>query len=195
MLFVAHKTSTKLGEVNDVKKLDRFFFGYAGWWIRVAAFFGVTRWQLIVGWIYGGFGIYFIPPGKIHDVSLDRMMLMSVVTIVVAMMYVWFVKGCYREDNIFSEKLLVASRPNRLFFLFLWLVLSIYRTLLAEPIWYEVILMLLRIPLLVFLWPYFCLHQSPKDPVTLKSWVKGLVDRIRTALTPAPKPSPALSPT
>ncbi len=159
-------------------RIDNLLLKIAGWLIRIAAFFGIDRWNLIVIWIFVSFqALNFAPELKDFTKS-------AIFGIFIGFMALFPASHCYREGNILSNNPLIVNRGYRLFqFLVFW-TMSLLLLLLPHQLF---VVNILRIAMPVYLWPWFCLNQSPKDPLTLRSLVKSMIKKI---LSPSPKPVP-----
>lgn len=185
-----------------VEKIDSALFHYAGWLIRAAAFFGISRWQLIVGWIWvSGLATYTL-------FAVNPLILVILVAIITTVHTetrrdgeIQQAKRCYREDEVFASELPDNAVGRVLTVLGLipftlllsgietWMFLLCHLVYAATPLAIGII-MLVKVVLPHEYWYYFCLHQSPKDPVTLRKLVEQLMANIRKALTPTPQPQP-----
>ena len=189
-----------------VVKIDSMLFRYAGWLIRVAAFFGINRWQLIVIWI--------LVSGIILLLLYASAPLLIVLGMPVACgLYSETKKDgdlerarkSYREDDTLSEDM-PQTAFLRVVIVFLWIIVTLFisgfLTWLAVSVGFVqgntpaivIAIALLKITLPHEYWYYFCLHQSPKDPVTLRQLAKSLAAKVRKALSPTPQPRLAPQP-
>jgi len=156
--------------------IDNFLIRIAGRIIKIGAFFGITRWQLIVFWIIAGNEVYMMESNMIFHFCF----------VVINSVFLFFVaKIHYREDDILSHFSPPTSR-----------VLPLFITLLTSFVFQGshsltafIITAILKISFPIMFWLYFCLNQSPKNPLTLKSIVKSFVNKLtspasRPVLTP-----------
>lgn len=188
-----------------MEKLDNMLFLIAGRLIRVVAFFGITRWQAIVIWIYVSIPITFMIPMD-YKLGLNK----AIFFLLLAMMagLYWSpiilkdVRQCYREDNIKANNPLLQYWKYRIVFIVFLLVfpsLSMFLVSISDPKLIPSatamsVFLVLKLALPVGFWLYFCLNQSPKNPVTLRGLIRSLAAKLRKALTPTPLPRPVPQP-
>ena len=170
----------------------------AGWLIRASAFVGITRWQLVLGWIYTSAFIYFMP------FSISNGVVPFV--IVFALLFesngscscVTRARQLYRDDDVLSSGLQMSASQRLLEVAAFTLVGFILTKFITSKLiafhfirpatgYYLNIIYCLKVFLPHIFWIYFCCHQSPKNPITLRSVFKST---LRAILSPIPKPVP-----
>lgn len=161
------------------KKIDDALIRLAGVIIKIGAFFGITRWQLIVIWITVGVLAFFWAANIPAVLKLVSTFLILVINF--AEVY-----GSYREDNILSDGFRIRSATARMTFFFIFLTFGLIPQF-GYSIIANAIICSTRVIFNFQFWPYFCLNQTPKNPLRLKNLVKSFANRI---LSPAPKPEP-----
>jgi hypothetical protein len=161
------------------KKIDDDLIKLAGVIIKIGAFFGITRWQLIVIWITVGVLAFFWAA----NIPVILKLVSIFLTLVFGLSEAY---TSYREDNILSDGFRIRSATWRMTFFFLFLTLGLILQF-GYSIITNVIICSARVIFNFQFWPYFCLNQTPKNPLRLKNLVKSFANRI---LSPAPKPAP-----
>lgn len=175
-----------------VAKIDSMLFHYAGWLIKIAAFFGISRWQLIVVWIFLGANVVFFPTGL--NWNIIAVCASFPFAVLFGIIHLYYAKKCFREDEILSNDPFIRIPGLRLTVIVSWLFISFIPKGGFELLWLIIFFATTKLVMPFQLWPWFCLHQSPKDPVTLRKLVKSLAAKIRKALAPTPQPRLAPQP-
>lgn len=161
----------------------------AGKLIRIAAFFGISRRQLIVVWVLLSSVIQMLP-SKLCEVTTTGAALFLIGIVTIAFLYLSTARLCYREDNILADHIAMISPCFRLTAFAVLLLASIWSMFSFSPEWYKWTSLVLKVAIPLYFWPWFCLRQSPKDPVTLRGLVRDWITKARQALTPSPSPQP-----
>lgn len=176
-----------------ISKIDSVLFHYAGWLIKVAAFFGISRWQLIVIWVYLSSLLLPLPSGLLKYPELTGLVgLVAIILINTTM--TMEVPACFRSDNVMGPSRLIRHPVFRITTLYLFILIGSTFIFIpsSKPLMLPLFFAKTAFP--HYFWPWFCLHQNLKDPVTLRQLVRTGISKLRTALTPTPQPRLAPQP-
>lgn len=173
-----------------IKTVDDFLMNLAKKMITVAAFFGISRWQLTVSWIWLSILSYCY--GTIVK-SEDSIVIILTIFILLAIGFTLGARMMYREDDILSPyleqlkhtRVIYVAPPPLLIF-----CLIVQHWSSGKQDW--TILYYILQPTFHL---YLLFQQSPQNPLRLRNLVKNALGKIKQALQPAPQPQHQPSPT
>jgi hypothetical protein len=161
-----------------VLKIDIWLLALAKKILTIASFFGITRWQVIVGWILLAYFTTFI-------ITCNDLLF----SLIVMPPNVWvdykLAKFYFRDDDVLANDLVLLNPHIRL-----------ARVSLYGLLWFVIVppnMHFLRLLMIPDFYLYFVLNQGPRSKITLRGLVKNVLAKARALLTPQPAPQPAPS--
>lgn len=151
-----------------------------------AAFFGISRKQVLIGWIMCSCSLILALPLGRETMSFDSFMIRMFLGLVGAFRLLPIASRHYREDDVLSSEPYVARRDFRMFMMITFFLIAIY---LSQE---NCLSLAVRILSNIYFWPYFCLNQNHTCKMTAKSWLRSALRAIvpKPVFRPAPQPVP-----
>ena len=166
-----------------IKKIDDLLIWIAKQIIIMAAFFGISRRQVLIGWIFVSVLFFmFTPlPKTWFTATIDSIFSVTNIFCLIVCAF----STSYREDDILPSGFHIKSRIIRLSTYLIFMILSLPK--LFSGNWVVGIFVLI---LNQWFWPYVCLNQNSNIRVTAKSLLRAFGRKIQEAFTPQPEPVP-----
>lgn len=166
--------------------------------IQVAAFFGISRKQVLINWVIIA-SIFCMWPARgtsdFTDIILSMCIAVMFGTFLAMMIFLPRIIASYREDDTMSNDLLLRNQRARLFFLGLWPLITYLG--IYFPQFHGSIRIWLLLPKLinVYFWPYIVLNQDHLCKMTAKDWLKTAARALKPKpiFQPSPQPVPVRS--
>ena len=142
-----------------LEKIDNFFLAVARKIIDVAAFFGITRRQLIYWHTTFSSMIIFQHVKNTENLTFTYILIPTIVGLIFAKLIILpEALECYRDDEILECNPLLTSRQFRLFFLFAFYAISlgVFKLEQWQNLFFAIVVIKILLP--IYLWSYFILN-------------------------------------
>lgn len=171
-----------------LKKIDDLLINLAKCIITVASFFDIGRYKLMKWWIIvTSITCFAIDPQINYPASFLFSLICGLVFSHLVMLPL--ANNAYREDDVLDNNPLLTWRWFRIVYLVIMSLVA-YDFYIVKyfnsDYWLMVII---KLPSPAF-FPYFILNQNTKSKVTLKSFVKGLGQKLEEITAPKPISQP-----
>lgn len=174
--------------------IDSFLLSFAKKMIGAAAFFGVSRRQLIYWYMITSSIVMFL--GQLGDESPFADIFFSIIGGwgIARLLLLPPAMKCYREDGILSNDPDLRLRCIRIFGLVWFYAMSFGLLCPAVERIHCLPIIVTKILLPVYLWPWLMLNQNTGSKKTAKDMAKSLIAGLKKVATESLRPQPVPQP-